>query len=369
MIIADDMTEAQVKAYRLADNKAGEGSMWDYDLLDAEMADIFDFDMAEYGFIGENPLFDDENEAGGGQDGSVSHLVDEFIVPPFSVLDTRQGYWQDRKRAWREKGACTTEGRADNLLGLDPVSLGKLDTGTSVFDPVLCEVMYKWFCPKTGFVFDPFAGGIPRGAVAICKGLDYLGLDLSKEQIDSNNRLIKGITGPGTAKWINDDALNMDDYIEDGAADFILTCPPYFDLEKYTDNPRDLSNMDYDDFVATYSQILDNAARKLKDNRFAVIVLSDVRDEKGAYRTLCDLTRNVMQSAGLAVYNEIILLNAVGSASMRARQTFKNRKCTRSHQEVIVFYKGDISKIQKEFGILQAEEDILAQEMEEGMDG
>ena len=59
VIYADDMTEDQVKAYRLADNKTGELSMWDYDLLDLELADI-SFDMEPFGFIGEQPIFDPE---------------------------------------------------------------------------------------------------------------------------------------------------------------------------------------------------------------------------------------------------------------------------------------------------------------------
>lgn len=48
-IIADDLTEDQIKAYRLADNKVSEKSSWDYDLLDIELEDI-DFDMEEFGF-------------------------------------------------------------------------------------------------------------------------------------------------------------------------------------------------------------------------------------------------------------------------------------------------------------------------------
>lgn len=50
VIVAEDMTPEQVKAYRLADNKAGEESYWDFDLLDSELADITSFDMEEFGF-------------------------------------------------------------------------------------------------------------------------------------------------------------------------------------------------------------------------------------------------------------------------------------------------------------------------------
>ncbi len=41
-------------------------------------------------------------------------LQEVFIVPPFSILDTRAGYWQDRKRAWLAKGIRSEQGRGDN---------------------------------------------------------------------------------------------------------------------------------------------------------------------------------------------------------------------------------------------------------------
>lgn len=49
-IIADDLTEEQVKAFRLADNKVSEKSMWDYSKLDEELNSILDIDMAQFDF-------------------------------------------------------------------------------------------------------------------------------------------------------------------------------------------------------------------------------------------------------------------------------------------------------------------------------
>lgn len=49
-IVADDLTEEQIKAFRLADNKVAEKAEWDFDLLADEMDDLFDFDMTLFGF-------------------------------------------------------------------------------------------------------------------------------------------------------------------------------------------------------------------------------------------------------------------------------------------------------------------------------
>lgn len=51
VVVADDLTEDQVKAYRLADNKTGELAEWDTALLDEELAELADFDMLQFGFL------------------------------------------------------------------------------------------------------------------------------------------------------------------------------------------------------------------------------------------------------------------------------------------------------------------------------
>lgn len=49
-IIVDDLTEEQIKAFRIADNKVGELAEWDFDLLEEELSNIAEIDMTEFGF-------------------------------------------------------------------------------------------------------------------------------------------------------------------------------------------------------------------------------------------------------------------------------------------------------------------------------
>lgn len=50
VIVGDDMTEEQVKAFRLADNRVAELAVWDEDLLKEEMAKVLDMDLTDFGF-------------------------------------------------------------------------------------------------------------------------------------------------------------------------------------------------------------------------------------------------------------------------------------------------------------------------------
>ena len=71
-IVADDLTPAQIRAYRLADNKVAEASQWDFEKLDDELEWLADFDMTDFGFV-EAPEIAFEEFSGAG-DGGGSQL-------------------------------------------------------------------------------------------------------------------------------------------------------------------------------------------------------------------------------------------------------------------------------------------------------
>jgi DNA modification methylase len=278
-------------------------------------------------------------------------IADEFLVPPFSVLNGREGFWQERKQAWKSLGieneiARTTGG--NNCIGEwrhreteQAESTQKMmAAGDGVlFDPVLCELAYRWFCEEGGMVLDPFAGGSVRGIVAEMLNRRYYGIDLRQEQIEANKAQAAGIC-PGTMPtWVCGDS--MEELTGAPQADLIFTCPPYGDLEKYSDDPRDLSAMEYHTFIAAYKRIIMRACVKLRNNRFACIVVGDFRDERGNYRNFVSDTIAAFREQGLELYNEAILVTMVGSLSMRIKKQFDvSRKMGKTHQNVLVFVKG-----------------------------
>jgi ParB-like chromosome segregation protein Spo0J len=358
-------------------------------------------------------------------------LSDRFLVPPFSVLDARQGYWQERKRAWLALGIESELGRGENALGFsegvnarhdagdgpyakranaepggsrrDAASLGpdgktvrgdgkgrpasglaqmsgqdlmrgehvvgqarkdadarsnlngasplptratetgtaNMATGTSIFDPVLCELAYTWFCPPAGAVLDPFAGGSVRGVVASRLGRRYTGIDLRPEQIAANEEQASRIAPEA---WLVGDSQDIAT-LAPGTYDLLFSCPPYADLERYSDDPRDISTMDYPAFLAAYRAIVAASVALLRPDRFACFVVGDVRDRKGLYRGFVPDTIAAFRDAGAALYNEAILVTSVGSLPIRVGKQFESgRKLGKTHQNVLVFVKGDPRK-------------------------
>ena len=303
----------------------------------------------------------------------VTSLREKYLVPPFSILDSQVGEWLKKRNQWEE----IIKNRSDNVRNItaksntpyinkfdyDPGYKGLERNGNiSTFDPFLCEILVKWFSKDGALIFDPFAGGHVRGAVSSILGRDYVGIDLNPIQVQANQENWQKITEIyddgdfGMPVWVNNDSLA---YTKDAIAanvkyDMLLTCPPYYNLEIYSDDERDLSNCgDYNEFLEKYREIIRNSYLLMEDDTFAVIVVEEIRKPNGIFYGFVPDTIKAFVDAGFLYYNEMILENRIMSLGVRCPKYFEqSRKVGRHHQNILVFFKGnpDIKNIEKKFG-------------------
>lgn len=384
------------KLLALADNHTSDTSQFDIDLVIENFSEDI---LKDWEFSLDDIDFGDELPA---STSKPNNLADRFIIPPFSILDTKLGRWQDRKRDWLSLGIKSEEGRDKEItyshsaqnpaiyevrnrmrekLGYDPSwdeitaycqkhNISMLD-GTSIFDPVLCELAYRWFNIPEGIILDPFAGGSVRGIVASKLGYCYRGVDLRAEQVEANYKNAEEVLqhrlgySPIDPVWRCGDSCDVDKHFEGVKADLIFSCPPYADLEVYSDDPKDLSNMNYGDFLTAYRKIIQKSCAMLRDNRFAVFVVGEVRAKNGAYYNFVGDTISAFIEAGLYYYDEMILATQIGSLAMRAGNQFNHsRKIGKTHQNVLVFFKGDLKQIPSLYPELDLrEEDLIGEDI------
>lgn len=628
-----DLDSPQGRGLAIADNRVAEvGLEWDLEALEKIGEEL---DLGEFWFPEELELpsidFSDETEDPNGNEApeEVHHgaLAERYMVAPFSVISARGGDWQNRKRAWKALGIESELGRDDELLfkatGFLKDRVEKSGGSTSIFDPVLCELMYRWFTPIGGSILDPFAGGSVRGIVAAKLARKYTGVELRGEQVKANRaqakrlcatrdecfretvadieeitpieqhggfnvkrddlfdvngvnggkvrtcfQLARGAKGLVTAgsrqspqvnivaqvakhlgipcrvhtpegelspeviaakeagatviqhkagynnviisrarkdaeetgfreipfgmecveavkmtsiqtqnipqdtkrivmpvgsgmslagvlsglkqrkmnvpvlgivvgadpskrldkyapkNWRNmvtlvtsdldyhDHAkqkhlgdLRLDEVYEakcleflepgdllwvvgirqtskpqecpmpvwiqgdsrtaqpDEEFDFVFSCPPYADLEVYSDDPADLSNLGYEDFRAAYRDIIAESVKRLKDNRFAAFVVGEVRGKGGAYYNFVGDTIQAFIDAGASYYNEAIFVTPVGTLPLRTGRAFSaSRKLGKTHQNILVFCKGDAGKAAKFCGFVDVEQALTLAE-------
>jgi hypothetical protein len=389
IIKASELSEDECREFIIKDN-ASFGS-WDMDVLanewDSQDLDDWGLDVWQDNSDGEG-----ESSTSDSSPANAS-LNDRFVVPPFSILDTRKGYWQARKKMWRELIGDMGESRNDTLiqapeikykdlyqrtrkhreeLGLsfkdylekyvpDDVKereAGKvLSAGVSLLDPVMAELVCRWFGLEDCKSFDCFAGDSVFGYVSAHLGNEFVGIELRPEQAQLNNERTDGMA----ARYICDDGQNVAQHIDADSQDLLFSCPPYFNIEHYSDLENDASNQkSYDDFIQILRNAFTAAIGCLKENRFAVIVVGDVRDKStGFYYDFCGDIKRIFKEGGMSLYNELILIETAASTAMRAGRYMESRKVAKMHQNILVFYKGktkDIKKYYKE--IEYASEDL-----------
>ena len=293
-------------------------------------------------------------------------LRDRYIEPPFSALDSKNSIWLDRKRFWKNLGIKSEVGRsakafhmkdwADSKRDEGKISGNSIPSDTSIFDPYLCEIMYHWFCYNDGKIIDPFAGGSVRGIVAKYLNYNYTGIELRKEQVESNYDQSNSILEDNPT-WICGDSNEELDKLNENF-DMLFSCPPYWNLEIYSDDIKDLSNMNYNDFLKAYRSIIKKSCDKLLPGSFGVFVVGDIRDKKtGEYVGFVNDTYNAFKDSGMIFWNEAILLNSIVSASLRADKQFSNsQKLVKVHQNILIFKKpGENIKIKQKWKALSKE--------------
>jgi DNA modification methylase len=281
-------------------------------------------------------------------------LQKRFLVPPFTVLDARQAYWTQRKALWRELGFDGARGRGlaqtwGNQEGTDLVTQKIVAAGArvSAFDPVLCEIVYRWFAAPGSTVIDPFAGGCTSGIVAGVLGRHFTGIELRDEQVRANREQAAALALPAAPRWLQGSSAKLSSVLDETEAfDLLFTDPPYFTLERYSDDESDASTIrSYDDFIALVGTVLTQAVTRLREDRFAVLKIGEVRGKDGGYVGFVPDCINIMRRAGLVYVNEAILVTPIGSLPVRTAGAFGARRTMgKTHQNVLVFCKGDAKR-------------------------
>ena len=387
-IIPPDTPISKLKAYTLKDNIAyGE---YDWDMLSNEW-DAADLDDWGLDVWQENSNGEGESSMGDGVPANAS-LNDRFIVPPFSVLDTRKGYWQARKKMWRSKVTSVDIGgsREDTNIQSPEIKykdiyqrtrkhreglgisfreyLDKyvpddvkereaskvLAQGTSLFDPVLAEIVMRWFCPHDGSILDPFGGEQTKGIVAGVLGLKYRSCEIRPEQVSLNSEACKDYPN---VQYHCGDSNNIAQIITDRGFDLCFTSPPYYDLEVYS--KEDMSALGtYEEFMVQYENIFRQRVDMLADGAFLVVKIGEIRNKQtGAYRNFVGDNISMFMRLGLTYYNEIIMVETGASTALRASRYMDSRKVAKMHQNILVFYKGNLKDIKKKYPRIEFNEE------------
>ena len=253
----------------------------------------------------------------------------------------------------------------------DDIASGQYDDTWSVRDnhenPALSQfpsklakqilMMWSW---ENDQLFDPFAGHLSRPILSNHFNRNYWGCDVSKQYFDkTRERIINRCEGGLLQDTIrhnekedvevvlrgNDLRLQRRDSREVGDvpskfADFIMTSPPYFDLENYGDEDEQLGNAneEFEDFMDDMEQVLEHCHRILKPYRYAAFVVNDFR-KQCRYNGLFDYHNALIERARNAGFqlHDIAMYPTGKSASMFTEQLVTMEVTGKVHEYILVF--------------------------------
>jgi DNA modification methylase len=227
------------------------------------------------------------------------------------------------------------DGETRELVGKKMSLMGsKYDV--SIFNPHLAQMILSAYCPQNADIFDPFGGGGTRGFIATSMGHKYLGVEIRQEEVDRIKEQQKKLN----SNFVMVCADCQEYGVESNAYDFSYTCPPYYDLEKYSLLQGDLSNLPtYEAFLNGIKRSLEVTYDALKPGSFAVWVVGNFRDKQGNLVHFNGDTVRLAKKVGFHLWDELIFWGAAGIAASRSGQFESNRKSVRVHEYILVFKK------------------------------
>jgi len=198
----------------------------------------------------------------------------------------------------------------------------------SGFPTEVCDLCYSFYLRDSKNIFDPFAGWGERHVKAIEYDKTYIGFDISKDSID------KAFSDYGVTNF------NADSRVADYPSyDGVLTCPPYWNLEKYSSDESLDRIKTWDKFLDTYDQILTRIYHEAAPLTTFCIQTGDWRKGGKYYDLVYETTRMFKRLGAETIDNVIISRKSVSKIKIMLPQAKRLGYSVRVHEVLMVFRK------------------------------
>ena len=213
----------------------------------------------------------------------------------------------------------------------------------SKFNSEYAKRIIEMWSKEDDFIVDPFAGRSSRPLVSTLLGRNYVGFDVIKDNLqeaEEQYNVLKKERSLGKLKLIHNSSEDIDKHLHGDVADMIMTCPPYYNIEKYESVDGQLTDIKtYEEFLETYKIILEKSIKILKPSCFFVVVLANFRIDGKLY-DFCSDTKNILKEH-LTFHDEIILEMSPAKRHALYTQAIVNLNCLKTHEYCLVFRKKD----------------------------
>ena len=187
-----------------------------------------------------------------------------------------------------------------------------------------CYELYLRDCNK---IFDPFAGWGERGFYAKEYGKEYVGYDISALAIQHamDHYDVENVLADSTTESIAE-------------FDGLITCPPYWNLERYHDDGLD-SCSTWDSFLVRYLMIFARAYEVATDGAIFCVMVGDWRKE-GIYYDIAHQTRKIFEQFGATTIDDVVVSRkGITKIKIMLPQAKRLGYSVKVHESLLVFKK------------------------------
>ena len=238
--------------------------------------------------------------------------------------------FNEAEKTKQTRAGCFTKQTDD-----ESVYRGKITE--SIFNPETAIAICKMYGKQDGVCFDPFAGGGTRAIIASKCGMSYIGCEIRGEEVKAiyercheNNVL--------NIKILNCSSTSVPD-MNDNSSDFLITCPPYYDLEKYDGGEQDLSMAPtYQGFLDGIRLVARESHRILKPDSYSCWVVGLHRNSGMELLPLHHDIAKIHQEEGF-FFKEEVILHMENTGAIRRVGGFEKggKHLVRTHEYLLVF--------------------------------
>lgn len=215
----------------------------------------------------------------------------------------------------------------------------------SIFPLDITLKLILYYSESGQTILDPFAGHGTRLACSYMLGRNYIGYDVAAPMLKKNREIIDLMKKRDYLKRAKNTATihnKSSEEIEepDNSADFIFSSPPYWDVERYSNDKRQLENDGYDGFLKRITNIYRQCYRVLKPGGFIAININNFNKANRYYLYRSD-TERCMIEAGFKPWDEIIMVYTNSLSEVFAKRIEESKHVAKKHEYIVVMRKPD----------------------------
>jgi len=262
-----------------------------------------------------------------------------------------KSFWEYKRGGNLDVLVRDSKSYGETYTGKVPIHKGRYNDGgfLSKFNSEYAKRILEMWSKEGDLVLDPFCGRSSRPIISTLMKRNYFGFDVLEDNLEEARTQHKTFVSDGDfelgkMKLVHSSSEFVDDHISrDDVADFVFTCPPYFNIERYESADGQLTDIkSYDNFLEVYSRILENTSSKLKPGGFFVVVVANFRMDNKFYDFSGD-TKSILKGF-LDYHDEVILEMSPAKRHPLYLQAITNLNCLKTHEYCLVFRKAASDK-------------------------